>query len=121
MMNKKSVVIGWLYSYMIVLLIPFVTIFLNYGWNRKVIRNEILQANQLVLENLGNEIDRYLSQEFSFRSFLLKERTFQKVVSSKEKDPQFYYNVAELINGMNSYASSMSCMVYLKEIGRAHV
>ncbi len=76
MMKKRSVLIGWLYSYMIVLLIPFAAIFLNYGWNRKVIRNEILEANQLVLENLGNEIDRYLSQEFSFRSFLLKERTF---------------------------------------------
>lgn len=75
-MKKRSVLIGWLYSYMIVLLIPFAAIFLNYGWNRKVIRNEILEANQLVLENLGNEIDRYLSQEFSFRSFLLKERTF---------------------------------------------
>lgn len=37
-------------------------------------------------------------------------------MSSREKDPQFYYNVAELINGMNSYASSMSCMVYLKEL-----
>lgn len=100
---------------MIVLLIPFVTIFLNYAWNKKVIKNEILEANQLVLENLGNEIDRYLNREFLFRSFLLQERTFQKVISSRKKDPQFYYDVAELINVMSSYASDMSCVVYLKE------
>lgn len=100
---------------MIVLLIPFATIFLNYTWNKKVIRNEIFEANQLVLENLSNEIDRYLNREFLFRSFLLQERTFQKVISSREKNPQFYYDVAELINVMSSYASDMSCVVYLKE------
>ncbi len=114
-MKKRSVVIGWLCSYMIVLLIPFVTIFSNYAWNKKVIKNEILEANQLVLENLGNEIDRYLNREFLFRSFLLQERTFQKVISSRKKDPQFYYDVAELVNVMSSYSSDMSCVIYLKE------
>lgn len=113
-MKKRSVVIGWLCSYMIVLLIPFITIFLNYAWNKKVIKNEILEANQLVLENLGNEIDRYLNREFLFRSFLLQERTFQKVISSRKKDAQFYYDVAELVKVMSSYASDMSCVVYLK-------
>lgn len=113
-MKKRSVVIGWLCSYMIVLLIPFVTIFLNYAWNKKIIKNEILEANQLVLENLGNEIDRYLNREFLFRSFLLQERNFQKVISSRKKDAQFYYDVAELVKVMSSYASDMSCVVYLK-------
>lgn len=65
-MKKRSVLTGWLCSYIIIMMIPVVTVFVNYAWSMKVIRKEILEANNLVLDNLGDEIDRYLKREMAY-------------------------------------------------------
>ena len=72
-MKKRSVLAGWLCSYILIMMIPIVTVFVNYAWSMKVIRKEILEANNLVLDNLGDEIDRYLNREMAFES---QEGTF---------------------------------------------
>ena len=70
-MKKRSVLTGWLCSYVFILMIPIVTIFVNYTWNKEIIQDEIFEANNLVLTNLGDEIDKYLNQEISLYSYLL--------------------------------------------------
>ena len=97
-MKKRSVLAGWLCSYILIMMIPIVTVFVNYAWSMKVIRKEILEANNLVLDNLGDEIDRYLNREMAFESYLLQNRNFLKVISRRKKESQFYKDVAELIN-----------------------
>ena len=87
-MKKRSVLTGWLCSYIIIMMIPVVTVFVNYAWSMKVIRKEILEANNLVLDNLGDEIDRYLKREMAYESYLLQNRNFLKVIGSRKKDSQ---------------------------------
>ncbi len=115
-MKKRSVLAGWLCSYILIMMIPIVTVFVNYAWSMKVIRKEILEANNLVLDNLGDEIDRYLNREMAFESYLLQNRNFLKVISSRKKESQFYKDVAELINHIRVYDSDMSCLIYLKHL-----
>lgn len=115
-MKKRSILIGWLCSYVIIMMIPIVTIFVNYAWSMKVIRKEILEANNLVLDNLGDEIDRYLNKEMDFGSYLLQNRNYMKVISSRKKDSQFYKDVADLVNNIRVYDPDMSCMIYLKHL-----
>ncbi len=115
-MKKRSVLTGWLCSYILIMMIPIVTVFVNYAWSMKVIRKEILEANNLVLDNLGDEIDRYLNREMAFESYLLQNRNFLKVISSRKKESQFYKDVAELINNIRVYDSDMSCLIYLKHL-----
>ncbi len=115
-MKKRSVLAGWLCSYILIMMIPIVTVFVNYAWSMKVIRKEILEANNLVLDNLGDEIDRYLNREMAFESYLLQNRNFLKVISSRKKESQFYKDVAELINHIRVYESDMSCLIYLKHL-----
>lgn len=56
-MKKRSVLAGWLCSYILIMMIPIVTVFVNYAWSMKVIRKEILEANNLVLDNLDYVIN----------------------------------------------------------------
>ena len=115
-MKKRSVLTGWLCSYIIIMMIPVVTVFVNYAWSMKVIRKEILEANNLVLDNLGDEIDRYLKREMAYESYLLQNRNFLKVIGSRKKDSQFYKDVAELVNSIKVFDSDMSCLIYLKHV-----
>lgn len=57
MNKKKSIITSWIYSYILILLIPILTIFINYYYNNKVIENQIIHANQLVLHNLQQSVD----------------------------------------------------------------
>ena len=115
-MKKRSVLTGWLCSYVFILMIPIVTIFVNYTWNKEIIQDEIFEANNLVLTNLGDEIDKYLNQEISLYSYLLQNKTFINVISSREKNAQFYYDVTELMYTIRNYDSDISGLVYLKEL-----
>ena len=115
-MKKKSVIISWACSYVIILLIPVIAVFVNYICSIKVIKGENLQANELVLDNISSAIDRYLYQEMSVSASLLQNRYFVKVISSRKKDAQFYYDVAQLTSQIGSLESDMTCMVYLKKL-----
>ena len=115
-MKKKSVIISWACSYVIILLIPVVTIFVNHVCSIKVIKEESLQANGLVLDNISSAIDRYLNQEMSVSASLLQNRNFVKVISSRKKDAQFYYDAAQVSLQMSSFDPNISCMVYLKKL-----
>ena len=115
-MKKKSIIISWACSYVIILLIPVITIFVNYVCSINVIKEESLQANNLVLDNISGAIDRYLYQELSVSSLLIQDRNFQKVISSRKKDAQFYYDVAQVSFPLGGFDSNMSCMVYLKKL-----
>ncbi len=115
-MKKKSVVISWACSYIIILLIPVITIFVNYACSIKVIKNASLKSNGLVLDNIGSAIDKYLYQEMSVSASLLQDRNFVKVISSRKKDAQFYYDIAKVNFPTSSFDSNILCIVYLKKL-----
>ena len=115
-MKKKSVIISWACSYVIILLIPVIAVFVNYICSIKVIKEENLQANELVLDNISSAIDRYLYQEMSVSASLIQSRNFVKIISGRKKDAQFYYDAAQLRSQIASLESDMTCMVYLKKL-----
>ena len=61
-LRHKSILFDWACSYMLILWIPFLAIFINYSYNTKVIREEIMEANDLILKNLRSEIDQNLAE-----------------------------------------------------------
>ena len=69
-MRNRSVVIEWAISYIVVLMIPIVTIFINYFYNVQTINQEIYKSNELVLKNLASSIDEYLKEEKNFMRML---------------------------------------------------
>lgn len=115
-MKKRSILIGWLCSYIVIMVIPIVTVFINYAWSVRVIRKEILEANNLILDNLGDEIDRSLKREISFASFLRQNTDFGKVIVSRKKNARFYKDVAELVSTIRVYDPDIYCLIYLKHL-----
>lgn len=70
MKEKRSVLVGWGLSYMIVLLIPIISIFINYAYNTRIIKGETIKANELILDNLRDNFDKYLQEEKSFYTYI---------------------------------------------------
>ncbi len=90
-MNKKrSIMTSWVYSYILILLIPILTIFINYYYNAKVIENQIIRANKLALHNLQQSVDSYLYNEVYMYTYSLTSNEFFNLISHDNINGEFY-------------------------------
>lgn len=118
MKQKRSVVVEWVYSYILILLIPVITIFVNYYYNTKVIKDEIIRANDLVLHNLQQSVDDYLYDELRMFTYILISPEFFSLIANDEMDSSFYADVMDtrdLVSSYRGFESNISYMVYLKD------
>ena len=116
--EKKSILFEWAGSYLIVLVIPLITIFLNYYLNMETIRSEIYSANEVVLDNLGTEIDRIMAERENLYNYLYTDVFFSSWVSHREKNPVFYYDASRLMTQIEyylKYSSDVKCLIYMPD------
>lgn len=116
--QKRSILYEWAGSYLIVLFIPLITIFLNFHFNMKTIKNEIYNMQEIVLENIGNEIDRVMKQQINVYNYLYADVFFQSWVSHATRNAEFYSDAARLQKQVNSYVkytSNISCLLYMPD------
>lgn len=118
-MNKKrSIMTSWIYSYILILLIPILTIFINYYSNNKVIENQIIRANKLVLHNLQQSVDSYLYNEACMYTYILTSDEFFNLISHEEINNEFYADARDtkmLFTTYRGLDSNISYLLYLKE------
>ena len=95
MFKKKSVIKEWFFSYILILLVPLTAIFINYHYNIKVIEKEIRQANELILNNLKDNVDRYLDAQRKMYFYFHNIEGFSNLVYSQNMDAEFYADVRE--------------------------
>ena len=117
MNKKKSVIINWIYSYILILFIPILTIFIIYYDNNKVIEKQIIHANKLVLQNLQQNVDTEISHESSLYTSLLTSPDFFSLISHEKATNTFYSDVMETMRFLhtNSSSSQVLYLLYLKE------
>lgn len=118
MRKNKSVIVQWVLSYLIILLIPVVTIFINYYYSTNMIKQEIYDSNKLVLENLADNVDEYIYEQRSFYAFIVTNNLFATLIKSDKKDAWFYDNVSELYEQIEKYDSwrkKVVSLVYMQE------
>ena len=116
---KKKVLNKWMVSYLIILMIPLATICINHVYNGKIIAEQILRSNELVVDNLGRGIDEYLKEAYQLHSYLYYEDSLKRLCSNNEKNEQFYFDAKDFKTQLNthaSYDSKISCMIYLPEL-----
>lgn len=118
MLKRKSIIRQWGFSYAILLLVPLITILINYSYNAKTIEKEIVQAHELILNNLKNNIDSLMAEEWEmFSTFYLNEK-FNKVLNAKELNAEFRFDAYKLKNELSYYCSSnekLACWMYLED------
>ena len=118
MLKKKRVITGWIVSYMMILFVPLITIWVNYNYNAQVIQQEIMQAHELILGNLKSNIDILLENEKTIFSYCYENDTLKEFVTS-EKNADFYWNVYSMKEDISSYTigenNKIECWIYLKQ------
>lgn len=116
--GKKSILFEWAGSYLIVLVIPLITIFLNYYLNMETIREEIYNANEIILDNLGNEIDRVMDEQKNIYNQLYIDQFFASWVSHREKNAEFYSDASRVVTQVGyylKYSSDIDCIIYMED------
>lgn len=101
---------------MIVLLIPLITIFLNYNINIQTIKSEIGHMNEITMDNLSDEIDRIMTEQVNVYNYLFTDVFFRSWISHNEKNTEYYtdaYRVMTQISGYVKYSSDISCLLYM--------
>lgn len=118
MFKKKSVIKEWFFSYVLILMVPLIAIFINYDYNIKTIEKEIQQANELVLNNLKDNVDSYLDDQRRMYFYFFNSDGFSNLVYSQDLDAEFYAEVREYCNQLNAYCcgnEKLTYWLYLEE------
>ncbi len=114
--KKHSILLEWAVSYAVVLIIPLITIFLNYSFSMETIREGIYDAHETVLENVGNEIDELMIQQTNVYSYLYSDAIFNNWASHENMDAEFYSDASRLQKQISSYvkySSDVYCLLYM--------
>lgn len=104
--RKKGVAVSWAVSYLLILLIPIAGGFVSSSYTSRVIRQEIQNANQLILSSLQDRIDELMEDEKSALSFLYTNSQLNAFTAIEEGDPYFYYEARELLKLLSAYQIS---------------
>lgn len=104
--RRKGVAVSWAASYLLILLIPILGGFVSSSYTSHVIRQEIQNANQLILSNLQDQIDELMEDEKSALSFLYANSQLSAFTAIEEGDPYFHYGAQELIELLSAYQVS---------------
>lgn len=118
MLKRKSIVKEWGISYALILLIPLITIFVNYYYNTKIIKKEIMQAHELILDNLKENVDLLMEEEWQLFTYFYMDESFKNLVCSQDLDTEFYYDVYRFTKQLSSHGTSngnVSYWLYMKE------
>lgn len=122
-MKKRSILWEWGLSYVLLLLIPITSIFINYSINEKTIRKEYLKAYELTASNLKDNIDELMLAEKNFFYYIIRNEYFDKVKLVDTKDKNYYYNSYLLQTALDQYCSAnetLNCSVYQKSVDQIY-
>ncbi|MDD5994646.1 MAG: AraC family transcriptional regulator [Clostridiales bacterium] len=118
MKKKRSVLLDWAISYLIVLIIPLITVILNFYLNIETIKKGIYNANEIIVENIGNEMDRIMTEQENIYSYIYSDSYFFSWVSHRNKSPEFYSDAAKVSSQLIRfcrYSSDVNCLIYMPD------
>ena len=116
--RKNTILIDWGISYILILLVPLITIFVNYFHNTTIIEEEIMQAHELILENLKDNMERIMEDEREMFTLFTTKQIFKELVEVSEKDAEFYRNALDFSEQLGQYGESnngISYWLYMKD------
>ena len=104
--RKNTILIDWGISYILILLVPLITIFVNYFHNTTIIEEEIMQAHELILENLKDNMERIMEDEREMFTLFTTKQIFKELVEASKKDAEFYRNALDFSEQLGQYGES---------------
>lgn len=116
----KSVLIKWAASYLLILLIPNLIFIYIYRVTVSVMQSEIRSANELVLNNLQDNIDKLLANTKEAYAYVYNIKQFSNVKLYTQASAAFYYDAYQLVQSLGAYTSNnnndIKILIYFKDM-----
>lgn len=100
--RTKSVLLQWIIACIIILLIPFVSVLVNYSISRRIISEQVKNSSNIILSHMQNAIDSKLQSIRNLSYLLLLDDNFVKLSNSWDTD-DFFNRSQVCYEELNSY------------------
>lgn len=100
--RTKTVLLQWIMTCILILLIPFITIIVNYYISRKIINEQVKNSSNIILSHMQNAIDNKLQSIRNLSYLLLLDDNFIKLSNSWDSD-EFFDLAQTCYDELNSY------------------
>ena len=120
MKKSKSILWAWTLSYICLLIIPILSVFINYYSNERKLRQEYLHAYELTLNNISIGIDSLTDDMQQFYYYILQNDSFDIMKQSTSPNDNFYYHAYHFQAALNLFHvtnSALNCAVYNSHLG----
>lgn len=111
---KKSILPQWMMSCIIILLVPFISIVINYLISRDIINEQISAGNRVILSHMQNAIDEKLRNVRNLSYLLLLDNNFVKL--SEDSGKTDFFSQAQIcyeeLNNYNYIYNDISILIY---------
>ena len=117
MFKRKSIMIEWGISYALILLVPIIAIFINFNFNVTALKKETVQAYELMLDNLADNMDNIVEKQEKMYTQIYLDTVFKDFMSFADESPTYGYEIYELQKQLSLYEladDTVSFWVYLK-------
>lgn len=102
-MKNRSVQLHWFLSFLILMLVPIVSIFFNYYYSRSALEQEYKSYYTTSLDSLGNHLDLKLDSLKSFYDYIRLDDYYNRIKAMEEKNNTFYYVSFHLFSDLTLY------------------
>ena len=120
--HSRSVIYGWTFSYLLLMLITVVLTLVVYFIARNTIEAEITNSNQLLLENIRDNIDTALSEADDLSLDIFSDPEIQSISSLTPNDTTYYYKLYKAAQGLENYkfynGPFQDLYIHLNYVGR---
>lgn len=115
-----SVLWMWTVSYLLILLIPLIAVFVNYRLGMNGLKKEIIRINEITLENISNSMNKFLDTEQEYFRYIYNNEYYMSLRYYESEGTRFRSNVVQLQNDIVQYRNScsfeMDCAIYKGDI-----
>ena len=118
-LKNKSILWRWTLSYLCLLFIPMLTIFINYVTSLTSLKKEYTSAYRLELANYNTILNNKISAMQNFYHYITNLESFYSIIKYQEKDNYFYNTSYYLQTALSQHkyaAGDLDCTIYLSQV-----
>lgn len=105
MFRRKSIIKDWIISYTIIFILPLIAVFVNYHYSVKTIRQEIVKAHELILDNLKDNVDLLMKDQQETFFYFSKNEKLKRMIYSQTMDVEFYQEAWTFLRELEMYST----------------
>ena len=115
MKKNRSILWQWTISYLTLIIIPILSIFITYYHNEKNLRQEYINAFELTLDNLNTVLDNYVADMKGYQNYIINTDHFNSMRNADVIDANFHYHSYKLQTALSLYTTAntgLNCAIY---------